>query len=184
MTPSGWKDRAKKLLLDRGAASTDHPGGTLFEHVCRVSDLLAAWGAREELQAAGLCHACYGTDGFAVALLGLGERSLLVESIGAEAEAIVYSYDACDRSAVYPRLGSAEQLFMTDRFTQESSALGERSARDFLELTAANELDLVLVTPEAPPSWSGDFYRLLLRSRKWLSPQAINAWKTSLTEQS
>lgn len=86
MTPSGWKDKANQLLLDRDASGTDHPGGNLDDHLCRVSRLLADWGSREGLQAAGLCHTCYGTDGFAVALLELAERPLLTEAIGREAE--------------------------------------------------------------------------------------------------
>jgi hypothetical protein len=181
MAPLGWRNKAKALLLDRGAADIAHPGGTLFEHLCRVAELLTTWGSSDDLQAAGLCHACYGTDGFATALLALEERPLLTESIGAEAEAMVYLYASCDRSAVYPRFGVSGQLVVTNRFTDESSAAGDRSARNFLELTAANELDLILVNPESAATWGPDFHRLLLRAHEWLTPQALNAWEASVS---
>ena len=61
----------REFLLERGAGRLQHPGGTLYEHVTRVAALLAEWGASEEVQAAGLCHACYGTAGFPHALLSL-----------------------------------------------------------------------------------------------------------------
>lgn len=178
--PTGWKPRAERLLLDRGASEIAHPGGTLFEHVRRVGEMLLSWGSSENVQAAGLCHACYGTDGFATAPLRLHERPLLTEAIGADAEAIVYLYACCDRSAVYPRLGVSNPLFVTDRFTSTTSALGEQCTRDLLELTAANELDLVLIHPHTAPTWGVQFHRLLLRGRDWLSPEALAAWEAAV----
>ncbi len=32
--------RAERFLLDHGAAEIEHPGGTLFAHLCRVADQL------------------------------------------------------------------------------------------------------------------------------------------------
>jgi hypothetical protein len=57
-----------QLLTDLGAARIEHPGGTLLAHLERTRSRLAAWHARPALQLAGLCHAFYGTDGFATAL--------------------------------------------------------------------------------------------------------------------
>jgi hypothetical protein len=179
---SDWKTKAERLLLDRAAATIAHPGGTLFEHLRRVAQTLESWDASEALQAAGLCHACYGTDGFPISLLDLDERPLLAEAIGSEGEAIVYLYASCDRSAVYPRLGSPGQLQFTNRFTGRSSQLEEQSSRNFLELTAANELDLVLAHPESGLAWGPDFHRLLLRGRRWMSPQALDAWETAIAD--
>ncbi|MFF9911551.1 DUF6817 domain-containing protein [Streptomyces sp. NPDC013457] len=48
----------------------------------RVEARLAAWGARDELRVAGLCHAFYGTDGFSEHLLPLEEREVLAAAIG------------------------------------------------------------------------------------------------------
>ena len=54
---------------------------------------------------AGLCHACYGTDGYDQALLGLDERPVLTALAGVRAESLVYLYGSCDRAAVYPARG-------------------------------------------------------------------------------
>ncbi|NUK39308.1 hypothetical protein HRW12_37470, partial [Streptomyces lunaelactis] len=83
--PSNATTQATALLRKFGAESLDHPGGTLLAHLQRVKDHLAAWGARPALQLAGLCHAFYGTDGFATALLPLDRRGDLASVIGAEA---------------------------------------------------------------------------------------------------
>ena len=103
--PSDWRRRADRLLRRCGAATLEHPGGLLLAHLERVARILEDWRADGVLQAAGLCHACYGTDGFGVPLLTLDERSELAETIGDDAEAVVYRYASCDRSATYP--GSA-----------------------------------------------------------------------------
>src|SRR5579864_781546 len=107
--------RAEELLRDRGADQIEHPGGNLFDHVGRVAKLLRAWGAEEDLQLAGLGHACYGTDGFATALLDLNERPLLAEVVGGRAEGCVYLYASCDRGAVYPNLANSGPLHFQDR---------------------------------------------------------------------
>jgi len=99
------------------------------------------------VQTAGLCHACYGTDGFSVSLLGLDERQVLATRIGQQPEAWVYRYASCDRGAVYPELGKPGAVRFRDRFTGETSMLSELEAAVLAEITAANELDLVMVNP-------------------------------------
>jgi hypothetical protein len=69
------RDRVMALLAERGAASLDHPGGTLLEHLVRVANLLDEWGASVDLAMARLAHAAYGTEGFDDALFELDERS-------------------------------------------------------------------------------------------------------------
>lgn len=114
--------RALALLRELGADRLDHPGGTLLAHLERVRAQLGAWGARPELCLAGLCHASYGTDGFATALMPVGRRAELAAVIGAEAEEIVYLYAGCDRSASYPVLAADDgtepsTVAFRDRFT-------------------------------------------------------------------
>lgn len=130
------------LLAARGAGAVDHPGGTLLAHLARTRDTLAAWGARPALCTAGLAHAAYGTDGFALALVDLAERPLLVEEIGAEAEGIVYAYAALDRGFTYPLLIAGERRWR-DRFTGEVTEPPPELLRDVVELTFANELDVL-----------------------------------------
>ncbi len=77
-TPAPDAGRAERLLMALGADTIDHPGGTRFAHLRRVAVLLGQWGASPVVQIAGLCHAFYGTDGFAPSLhpslIGPGSR--------------------------------------------------------------------------------------------------------------
>jgi len=130
---------------------------------------------------AGLCHACYGTDGFPVALLALHERALLAHHIGPAAEALVYRYASCDRRTVHPTLGTPGSLRFRDRFTGATSMVAGEDAARFVELTAANELDLVMVNA----SWARDagpqLLELLRGTRTRLGAAAWHACDTELT---
>ena len=132
----GWR-----LLMDRGAGTIEHPGGTLGAHLRRTAERLAAYGVDEDLVVAGRCHAAYGTAGFPVALLTLDERDLLRERIGPHAEALVHEYCSCDRRLTYPGIGDAAPL-MHDRWSGEAHPLPPDRAAAFCNLTVANELDI------------------------------------------
>jgi hypothetical protein len=134
-------------LASRGAAAIPHPGGTLLAHLRRVHALLADWGARPALRIAGLCHAFYGTDGFATALGDPSRRGDLAAIAGAEAEALVYLYASCDRPFSHPGLARPGAPFR-DRFTGVVTYPPPRQRRDFAELTVANELDIMAVDPD------------------------------------
>ncbi|MFE9425087.1 DUF6817 domain-containing protein [Kitasatospora sp. NPDC006697] len=146
VSDAGADADADALLRSLGAAEIAHPGGTLLAHLHRVAGLLAGWGARPELRSAGLCHACYGTDGFAVPLLPLDRRAELAAVIGQAAEDIVFTYAGCERAATYRAL-TADPPAFHDRFTGRSFRPTPAQQRDFAELTAANELDLVRQDP-------------------------------------
>jgi uncharacterized protein DUF6817 len=149
------------FLRSRGAADMAHPGGTLLEHLIRVRHRLADWGAPHEVQVAGLCHAAYGTDGFASPLLGLDDRPVLAALVGGRAEALVYLYASCDRAATYPRLGGDRHPVFEDRFTGTGHDPAPGDLRAFLEITAANELD-VFAHNEDLAARHGPGLRLLL----------------------
>ncbi|MGW3104985.1 DUF6817 domain-containing protein [Streptomyces sp. NPDC001100] len=158
-----------------------HPGGTLVAHLQRVRDRLAGWGARPALQLAGLCHACYGTDGFPTALLPVDTgRAGLAEVIGAEAEAIVYLYGACDRKATYPGLAEADGVFR-DRFTGALHRPGPQLRRDIAELTAANELDLIRHDFTFRDRWGPQLLALFTRFKPLLSQPAWSDCRSALT---
>ena len=167
---------AAAFLRERGADRMPHPGGTLYQHVVRVAGLLAEWGADAALRTAGLCHACYGTDGFASALLRPDERPVLVDLIGEPAEALVYLYGSCDRAAVYPRLGGAGPVPFLDRFTGRTAAPSEREIRAFTELTAANELDVLRHNAALAKRHGPALLWLLASARPRLSESAWLAW--------
>ncbi|RAG83737.1 hypothetical protein DN069_20730 [Streptacidiphilus pinicola] len=159
------------MLRAAGAADLEHPGGTLLAHLDRVGALLTTWGARPALATAGLCHAFYGTDGFAVALLPLERREELVQAIGEEAEATVYFYASCDRKASYRHLTDDDAEF-TDRFTGERLRPALRQRQEFAELTAANELDIASVSPRMRAQHGAALLELFTRWRPLLSDPA------------
>lgn len=163
--------RAVALLRSLGAAGLEHPGGTLLAHLERVRDRLTAWDARPALRLAGLCHAFYGTDGFAESLLPLERRDTLRAVVGEEAEAVVYLYASCDRRASYPTLARADAAFR-DRFTGRLLTPPEAARRDVAELTAVNELDLARHDPAFADRWGPALRRLFTGWRPLLSPAA------------
>ncbi|WP_246213316.1 DUF6817 domain-containing protein [Kitasatospora viridis] len=162
---------ADALLRSLGAAELDHPGGTLLAHLHRVRELLADWGARPDLQLAGLCHACYGTDGFATALLPPDRRAELAAAIGPAAEAIVHAYASCERAPTYRSLTAVPPLFH-DRFAGRTYGPTPEQQRDFAELTAANELDLVRQDPEFRARYGPALLGLFTRFEPLLSAPA------------
>ncbi|MEU3464039.1 DUF6817 domain-containing protein [Streptomyces sp. NPDC006733] len=171
---------AVAFLRTLGAAETEHPGGTLLAHLQRVSRLLEAWGAGRELRLAGLCHAFYGTDGFAPSLLPLESRDQLARHIGTDAEELVYLYASCDRKASYRELASENGTFR-DRFTGRTFSPAPRRRREFAELTAANELDLAGIDPAFRAEWGEGLLNLLTRWRPLLSDQAWAHTQKTLT---
>ncbi|MET9374397.1 DUF6817 domain-containing protein [Streptomyces sp. NPDC002992] len=174
------RDTARELLITRGADTLAHPGGTLLAHLDRVEARLAAWGAREELRLAGLCHAFYGTDGFAEHLLPLESRDVLKAAIGAEAEELVYVYASCDRDFSYAGIGQDGGPFR-DRFTGETFAPTARQRKDFAELTAANELDVLRENRALRSRYGGGLLKLFTRWRPLLSEAAFTEARETLS---
>ncbi len=168
--------KIEKFLLDRGTDQLPHPGGTLYEHLVRVAALLAAWGAGEDLQAAGLCHACYGTSGYPHALLGLDERPILRALAGTRAEFLVYLYGSCDRAAVHPALKEPGPVRFRDRFTGRTHTPPETDIRAFTELTAANELDVIRHSPAMAARHGAALRHFFADARALLTESAWQAW--------
>jgi hypothetical protein len=169
-------NRITEFLLGRGAGQLPHPGGTLYEHLVRVAALLAEWGADEDLQVAGLCHACYGTDGYDQALLGPDERPVLTALAGVRAESLVYLYGSCDRAAVYPALGQDGPVPFRDRFTGRTHRPPERDIRAFTELTAANELDVMRHNAALAARHGAALRQLFAGARPRLTDAAWQVW--------
>lgn len=174
------QDRIEEFLRTRGADQIHHPGGTLLAHLIRVADTLTAWGADPDIRAAGLCHAMYGTDGFDHPLLDLSDRPKLVALIGPRAEALVYLYASCDRTTTYPHLHEPDVTFR-DRFTAEEFHPPTPDLQAFLEITAANELDVMTHNPALASRHAQALYRLFDRCSSLLSPMAQQAYRTQLS---
>ncbi|WP_458690277.1 DUF6817 domain-containing protein [Nocardia tengchongensis] len=168
--------RIEQFLREQGADRIAHPGGTLITHLVRVADLLALWNVDIDVQHAGLCHAMYGTDGFNQPLVELSERSSVVTLIGRRAEGLVYLYGSCDRSAVYPQLGTTPVVF-TDRFTGQDHEPDASALRAFMDITAANEFDVMVHNAELAAQHGAALFQLFARTEHQLSPPAWQAWR-------
>ncbi|MEV4656493.1 DUF6817 domain-containing protein [Micromonospora sp. NPDC049301] len=132
-------------LCDRGAENIEHPGGTLYAHLCRVQQRLAELGQEPDVQSAGLAHAVYGTDGFDVALLDWTDRGQLRDLIGADAEALVYLYGACDRKRSWRQLATTGAVY--DRFTGQTRIVRSDQLTPLIDLSIVNELDVIAQMP-------------------------------------
>jgi hypothetical protein len=164
--------RVAELLRARGAEAIEHPGGTLYAHLERVQDRLAALGASPRVQLAGGAHAVYGTDGFDVSLLTLDERPLLAHAAGPDVELLVYRYGACDRSRTWPALPATGDVW--DRFTGLCEKLDTDDLRDIADLSIVNELD-VAEHSLAFLDEHGDFFRRLTAAWAPLLSPAVTA---------
>ena len=170
------RTRVEAFLRSRGAERLVHPGGSLYEHLCRVSMLLSDWGADETIQMVGLCHACYGTDGFDHAMINRADRQVLR---GADrphsGESLVYLYCSCDRAAAYALLANNRPVALRDRFTERLHTPSEQETRDFMEVTAANELDALAHNQALLAEHGADLLTLFTGARDHLSDRAWRA---------
>jgi pimeloyl-ACP methyl ester carboxylesterase len=169
-------DPILEFLRARGADRIAHPGGTLFEHLRRTARTLESWGASPALVAAGLCHAAYGTDGFPTALLPVHAREEATALIGPEAETIVYLYCSSDRG--HGVFASREAIDIRDRFTGARYVPSEPMLRAVVDLTCANELDVLGHADGMSRDDATRILDFLLTCRAHASPAARDAVET------
>jgi hypothetical protein len=151
------RHRTLDFLLSRSADAVPHLNGTLLDHLVATEELLRSWGCPEDLCRAGLCHATYGTDGFAPFLVPPDDRTPLAAAAGPEVEEMVYLYASCDRSFVYPQLPGDGPVRFRDRFLLTTAVLPPASLRAFVDLTLANEIEVAGSGDRTagPPPWIG-----------------------------
>ncbi|MET0417820.1 MAG: DUF6817 domain-containing protein [Actinoplanes sp.] len=165
-------DEVRAWLRERGAESVPHAGGSLYEHLGRVQERLAGHGCPVDEQLAALTHAAYGTDGFAVTLLGVGERRRLRALIGPAAEAMVYRYGGCDRGHTWRALPVTRLIRC--RFTGHEEAPSPAELRAFVDLSIVNELDVYEHSAEIAAR-AGDYFRSVFPTWAPLASPAVMA---------
>ena len=167
------------FLESRAAREVAHVAKTLFEHLHGTYELLREWGSPTELCHAGLCHAVYGTDGLATALLDVRiERPALAAVIGDAAEAQVYLYASCDRGYLYPQLGTAGRPSFRDRFTGDTFVPDPAAFAAFMELTFANELDMFRGDPVLVGQHQATWGVRFDRSQRFVSAPAFACFRS------
>ncbi|WP_433287892.1 DUF6817 domain-containing protein [Micromonospora sp. CA-244673] len=164
-------DEGVRVWLRRhGAEQIPHPGGNLYAHLCRVSERLAVLGCGSDVQAAGLTHAVYGTDGFDLTLLDRADRAVLRDLVGADAEELVYLYGACDRGRSWRELAQTGQVF--DRFVRQVRTPDAAQLRSLVDLSIVNELDVIEHDP-AVADRHGTYFRELFASWAPLASEQV-----------
>jgi len=166
------RDRRIGLFLARsGADAIPHPGGTLARHLHRTGDTLRAWGSSPALVDAGRLHAAYGTDEFLAALATRTAREKVEAVVGSEAEIVIDSYCRCDRDRSYPTW-HADTPALIDRHTGEHEPLSHEMRLSLIELTVANELDVLEHDPEMAARFGIALLDLFARWRPFLGDEA------------
>lgn len=159
-------------LRECGAETIPHAGGSLYEHLGRVSERLAGHGAGADECLAALAHAAYGTDGFPHALLDVTERARLRRLIGVTAEEMVYRYGGCDRGRTWRQLPVTGVVW--SRFTTHGESPTPDGLRAFVDLSIANELDVYERSPEIAAK-AGDYFRDVFSRWAALASPAVMA---------
>jgi hypothetical protein len=152
------------------AAGRHHPSGTLDDHLERVGGTLESWLAPDWVVDAGRLHAIYGTDGLPPAFAGV-HPAFVRSAVGAKAEQLIALYCRCDRALSYSTLASRSPTIV-DRSTGERQALTGEQLRAFMELTVANELDVLTRDDEIAARHGGSLARLFSRWIPFLSEPA------------
>jgi hypothetical protein len=169
--------RIEALLSAGGAAATDHPGGTLADHLGRTGAVLEEWGAEAWVVDAGRLHAAYGTDAF---LHPLPEATpdKVVAAVGARSEQLIDLYCHCRRAESYPTfLGDSPAAI--DRRDGARHHLDRVQLRAFVELTVANELDVLAHSPDLLERHGAALATLFASWQPLMGPQAraaVEAW--------
>ena len=88
-----------EFLKKIGSDTVSHENQTLLEHLIAVYDLLKKWGAPKYIQDAGLFHSVYGTTYFKPKIIK--DRDVVRESIGEEAEELVYLFCSIKHPRAY-----------------------------------------------------------------------------------
>jgi hypothetical protein len=136
--------------------------------------LLKAWAATDTLQQAGLYHLVY----VFTSKLSDGDNRALIEQrkavsvlLGADVEAIIYYYHACDFSHL---LEQPLNTAILDRFIGQNIILDETKFRDVCELAVAIEVERVLAKNQEYGSNQLFLQQMLTKMQPFLSRAAKN----------
>lgn len=128
------------LLTEFGADANPHSGRSLLDHLIGTHDLLAKWGASEQLCVAGLFHSIYGTAYYAIKSADLSSRPRLAHALGERVEQLVYLFCVCDRQAFFDQANAAAPV-LQDNACDKMRSCEPDMIKDLIELTIANEIE-------------------------------------------
>jgi hypothetical protein len=143
-------ERAVALLEEVGAEDTEHPSGTLLQHLQGTYEVLEQWGCSKALCLAGLYHSVYGTEVFQTTTIPLDAREKVQAAIGEEAEEIAFLYCVLQRSSLYANLERGGPYTVTSRDGKEIPLAGLSQLADLMTLDVANRLEQLDRTAGSP----------------------------------
>ncbi|KST70374.1 DUF6817 domain-containing protein [Mastigocoleus testarum] len=167
-------ERLKKYGTDK----ISHSKRTFYEHLIATGDLLKEWGCDENVCLAGYFHSFYGTEGVANTLyiFNFADREKLQYEVGEKAEYLVFLYCiAKNRKAYYEKIERGNDLYLTNRLTNEKIFIEKQVLVDLICLDIANFIEeferqpLVdqPLTKWIAPFWFRNYY--IKRNYKWLA---------------
>jgi len=134
--------RALRLLEEIGAEDTDHPRGTLADHLRGTYGLLTGWGCERDLCLAGLYHSVYGTDVFRTVTVAPDSRGKVAAVIGDNAERLAYVYCALVRESLYDNLRTGGPPYaVRNRLDGSSIELDRDDYAGLVTIDLANRLE-------------------------------------------
>ena len=166
--------RIARFHAAHGAERIAHPGGTLASHLQRTGDRLREWQAPPWLVDAGRLHAAYGTDGFDVALVDASRQGTLESFACLRAEELIRLYGRCDRTRSHPTWSSAAPVVI-DRASGATTPLDAEQRAALIELTVANELDVLAHDRAIAERHGAELARLFEEWRGFMSDAAWRA---------
>jgi hypothetical protein len=176
--------RALALLDELGAEDTDHPRGTLSDHLRGTYDVLVGWGCERDVCLAGLYHSVYGTDIFETVTLTPDARDKVLQAIGADAEQLAYLYCALERESLYDNLTTGGPPYgVRSRLDGAELRLGRDDYAGLLAIDLANRLEQVPHSRASRAQFADDRARYLA-AVPLLPPAAVTqlrSTKISLT---
>ena len=92
-------EKVKEYLGEIGAKDMRHVNGSLYDHLCRVSNMLELWDCEEDIVLAGLCHSVYNTEYFKGNLIDINSNDIR-DMIGEKADDIVREWRVMDRENI------------------------------------------------------------------------------------
>ena len=144
--------QAALLLLEELAVSDRRhlAGRSLAAHLTATFEILADWGAPQEVMLAGLFHSVYGTEAFDhPSLPPDGHSRLRVRSaIGAAAERLAYMFCALEREAF---LADPTGRRLANRFDGTALTFRAGDLAAICEIFMANEIDLAIAKKGGDP---------------------------------
>lgn len=179
MPPQDELERALSLLEEIGAEDTDHPRGTLGDHLRGTYDLLSDWGCEPETCLAGLYHSVYGTDVFKTVTVSPDARDKVVAAIGADAERLAYLYCALVRESLYDNLESGGPPYaVRNRLDGTPIPLGRDDYARLLTIDLANRFEQMPHSLYSRRQFLRD-RRRYLAARPLLPPPAVDRLRST-----